>query len=237
MKHFWSNSASLLALAIGLVWTGNLSAQSVQTFDHVFFTGEELMLVTNGQATAARQNFRLPTGATVTTNGVFMRTPGTEREMPTGKRLTLDEFWLADDGRLYRMAEHYMLIERRLFRVRDGSLLPVRSAVNLPNGLSLSTAGTIRSSRGRFVRLQDGQMIGLDGSRFAATDHVWMRNGRVTLIKDGSVISLKGSRLIVMSDGTRVYADGRVKPATGRILQLRDGQRVSLPGARLPVLR
>ncbi|MCL5097876.1 MAG: hypothetical protein M1608_10205, partial [Candidatus Omnitrophica bacterium] len=214
---------------------GNPAAvQGLQTLDYLFAKDNEVFVVKNAHRTRLTNELQLPHGLTVLTNGVVRTAGGQKKKLPPMRKLTFDGFWFMDEGLFYPFQDHYMLIHRQLYLVKDGILEPVQRAISFSDGTRLQPDGTIYTPDGRIVRMQDGQMVALDGRRLPATDQVMMKDGKVILFKDGSLLSLPPGRVMMMSDGTRVFGDGQIVRSNGQQFELQNGQRLPLPGAVMP---
>jgi hypothetical protein len=148
----------------------------------------------------------------------------------------LDGFWLGQDGTLIYFKPHYLLKARTLLMVKSGLFDRVGRDVTFRNGSVLRTDGTLLTAYQRVIRLQDGQMLGLNGEAIPALDHVMMVDGRLVLQKDGSIIPLPPVSLIGMSEGTRVTGTGIIIKPNGEQITLADGQRLTLEGAAMTSL-
>ena len=129
--------------------------------------------------------------------------------------MSLDGFWMGEDGTLLVFKPHYLFKERMLFFVESGVLTKVDQDVTLKNGAVLCTDATLLTPSGRLVRLDDGYMLTANGDPISGLDHVAIADGKLVLQKDGSIIPLPVVSTIGMSDGTRVRGDGLVTWSSG----------------------
>ena len=220
---------------LGQVQYDVLQAQVLKTMDYLVMKGGEVVVVADGQPVRLNAEMALTPTLKVSTNGV-LHVRGKERMLRDGQKLTLDGFWLANDGMLIQVDDHYMLKDGKLNFVRDGKFTPVNQEVVFQNGTRLGTDGAVMTSRGGVVRLQDGQMLTPEGATLPALDHVMKKDGKIVLQKDGSILGLPPARLMVMSEGTKVKGDGTIVMREGKTFVLAEGQRLTLEGAVMPKL-
>jgi hypothetical protein len=146
--------------------------------------------------------------------------------------VSLDGFWMNDDGMLVQFKPHYMMKDRGLMFVEDGIFTRVDHDVVFKNGTVLRTDGVVMTRDQRMIRLQDGQALTAEGKTLPALDQVMMSNGTLVLQKDGSIVALPAGRTMGMSDGTKVQGGG-VITRSGEQVMLKEGQRLVLDGAAM----
>jgi hypothetical protein len=225
----------LIAALLGLVGiSGVAKAQEIKSLDFVMRKGDAVFVVTNRQSTLLDHDLILTPELKVMTNGIIKVSPGEEKKLLEGCKLTLDGFWLNDDGMLAQFKPHYILKDRGLFLVEDGIYRKANEEIAFKNGALLRTDGTVVTPGGGMIRLQDGQGLTAEGQTLHALDHIMMNNGKLVLQKDGSIVDLPSGRTIGMSDGTKVTGDGLVTKRSGEQIQLREGQRLTVDGAAMP---
>jgi hypothetical protein len=212
----------------------SLHAQELRNLDHVIKKDGSVFVVTNNQSTLLESDLVLANGLKVMTNGVIKSAGDKKTILKEGRRLSLDGYWMNDDGMFVQFDPHYVIKDRGLYFVQDGVFTRLDHDVTFKNGTLLKTDGTVFTADQRMVRLQDGQALTVDGSALAAQDFVSVINGRLILQKDGSIIDLPVGRTIGMSDGTQINASGIVTRRSGQQIMLKNGQRLILEGAAMP---
>jgi hypothetical protein len=222
-------ASSAVCLAI-LPWV--LQGQVLKNMDYLVMKGGQVQIVTNGQALRIDEEIVLTPALKITTNGV-LRVGTKEKMLREGQKLTLDGLWLANDGMLIQFEDHYMFRNGKLWFVQEGAFALVTHDVVFPNGTRLRTDGLVATSS-RLFRLQDGQMLTLEGASLPALDYVMKKDGKIVLQKDGSILAFPPSRLIIMSDGTQVRGDGTIVMQSGQTFVVEEGERLTLEGAAMP---
>lgn len=225
---------ALLALAVAQAVTG---AQGLTDMSHVVLRGRQVFVVTNDHPVLLQRELTLTPDLTVATNGVVRITGGGERQLPEGRKVSLDGFWMNDDGVLAYFKPHYTVRDGRMCYVEDGVFAPLTEAVTFNNGLTLRPDGTVVTPSRREIRLQDGHTLSANGEPLQALDHVQIRQGKLVLQKDGSLVPLPPGRTIGMSDGTKVQASGLITRRSGEQFTLAEGQRLTVEGAAMPPLK
>jgi hypothetical protein len=220
----------MLAFVLGWLGADRAQAQELKTMNYVTVKNGKAYMVTNSESVLLEKTFTITPELKLTTNGVLKLGGDKEEKLPEGRRITLDGFWWQSDGTLVQFQPHYLLKERKLYLVKSGVFSPVEQNVSFNNGVTLQTDGSIVTSDGRLIRLQDGQMLTTSGQTLAALDHVMMINGKLILQKDGSLIPIAPITAIGMSDGTSVAATGVITKPNGEQITLEEGQRLTLPG-------
>lgn len=208
--------------------------QQFRTMDYVINQGGKMFMMTNGQSLLLAGEVALPPDIKIQTNGVVTIAGVKATTMPPGRKVTLDGFWINDDGLLIYFKPHYLFKDRGLYWVKDGVLSRLDQAVTFPNGAVLNTEGKLLTSSQQLVRLQDGQALTPDCRPVPALDHAMVSNGRFILQKDGSIIPLGSESTIGMTDGTRIMGKGLIIPPGGQPIQLKEGQRLVLEGPVMP---
>jgi hypothetical protein len=224
----------LWSVLLGLAGLQPLSfAQEIRTMDYVALKDGKVVVFQKGEPKVLDHDLTLTPELTVLTNGNLHITGTKDVPLPPGRKLTLDGFWLGEDGMLASFGPHYIVKDRVLYFVREGQYQPVDQEVIFANGLHLRPDGTVLTPDQRVIRLQDGQGLTAAGTNLAALDHIMMINSKLVLQKDGSLISLPAG-VMGMSDGTKVTPEGEVTPPGGAPFLLKNGQRVTVPGPIMP---
>jgi len=210
-----------------------LHAHALKTMDYVTMKDGRVYLIENNESAFLEQPLKLTPQLTVLTNGTIKIAGDGEEELNENRRVTLDGFWLNDDGTLVSFQPHYMIKDRVLYFVKSGVFKRVDQDVTFGNGIVLRTDGALLIPDGRLIRLQDGQMLTVTGQTIPALDQVMMIDGKLVLQKDGSIIPLPVRSTIGMSDGTTVTGNGLITRPTGEQFMLDQGQRLTLDGAAM----
>jgi hypothetical protein len=227
--------STVSVLILTLVGTPEeIRAQAVATTGYVTRKAGLVYAVENGQSALLNRPLSLTPELTVLTNGVITIASDGEEELAEGRRVSLDGFWMGEDGTLLVFKPHYLFKERMLFFVESGVLTKVDQDVTLKNGAVLCTDATLLTPSGRLVRLDDGHMLTVNGDPIPGLDHVAIADGKLVLQKDGSIIPLPVVSTIGMSDGTRVRGDGLITWPSGYEFMLSEGQRLTVEGAAMP---
>jgi hypothetical protein len=208
-------------------------AQSIRSMDYVVNTGGVIWVVVNNRSELLEKNLILTDDLKVMTNGVIQIKGEGEVEFAEGRKVSLDGFWINDDGLLVRFKPHFMLKDNTLFFVEQGLFTRVRSDVAFKSGDVLRTDGTVMTRDQRIIRLQDGQALMPDGKALPALDHIMIINGKLVLQKDGSIIPLPLVSTMGMSEGTKVKGDGIITSQSGEQFNLNEGQRLIVAGAAM----
>jgi hypothetical protein len=208
-------------------------AEELRTMDYVVFKEGQVHVVREGESTILEKPLELTQQLTVLTNGTIKVAGGQEKKLPPGRKLTLDGFWLNDDGMLAQFPPHYVLKDRVAYFVKEGIFKKLDHEVVFSTGNRLEPDGTVLTTSGKMIRLQDGQGLTAEGASLPALDHIMMIQGKLVLQKDGSIIGLPAG-VMGMSDGTKVTPTGLVTLTSGEEFVLKDGQRLTVPGAAMP---
>src|SRR6266404_2614415 len=231
-----SRIAMRTVIRYALLWLALIpfvaKAQELKNLDYITMKGGEVFVVKSDQPEKLDKELDLPGGLSVSTNGV-VKTQGKEVELKEGQKLTLDGYWLGDDGLLVPFQDHYTLKDGKVYFVQNGMFKPVNEEVVFKNGVRLKTDGTINTSSGMVLRLQSGQMLSPDGEPLQAKDHVMMKDGKLLIQRDGAFVTLAPGTLMGMSDGTKVKSDGTIITQGGQTFTLKEGDRLTLDGAAM----
>ena len=222
--------AVLFCLAGALL---TIQAQEIRTMDYIVNMGGRVFVVTNNQSALLEHEFILTTDLNVMTNGIIKIKGDGQVKLQEGRKVSLDGFWMNDDGVLAQFKPHYMMKDGGLMFVEDGIFTRVDHAVVFKNGTVLGTDGVVLTRDQRMTRLQDGQALTVEGKTLPALDQVMMSNGNLVLQKDGSIVALPAGRTIGMSDGTKVQGGGVITRKSGEQVMLKEGQRLVLDGAAM----
>lgn len=199
---------------------------------YVYNKGGQVFIVTNSLSHLLEKELALTPQLTVLTNAILKVSGAADRKLVEGRKLTLDGFWLGEDGLLSQFNEHYIMKDRVLFFVQEGVFNRVDREVIFPNGIRLRADATVLTPDGKVIRLQDGQGLSTAGKTLQAIDHVMFLGGKLVLQKDGSLIGLPAG-VMGMSDGTKISASGLITTRSGAQFTLKEGQRMTLPGAAM----
>jgi len=213
-----------------------VQAQELKNLDYITKKGGDIFVVKNDVPEKLDTELALPAGLSVSTNGI-VKMQGKEVELKDGQKMTLDGYWLGDDGLLVPFQDHYTLKDGKVYFVQNGMFKPVTEDVVFKNGTRLKTDGTINTSGGMVLRLQSGQVLSPDGEPLQAKDHVMMKDGKLLIQRDGAFVTLAPGTLMGMSDGTKVKSDGTIIAQSGQTFTLKEGERVTLDGAAMPKLK
>jgi len=211
------------------------SAQELKNLDHVTLKGGEVFVVKKDVPEKLETDFDLGAGLTVSTNGI-VKAQGKEVELKEGQKLTLDGFWLGDDGTLVPFQDHYTVRDGKLFLVKAGMFTSVDQEVVFKNGIRLKTDGTVNTRNGTVARLQNGQALTIDGEPLQSKDHIVMKDKKLLIQRDGGIVTIAPGVTMGMSDGTKVKSDGTITTLSGQTFTLKDGDRLTVDGAALPKL-
>lgn len=214
----------------------SIPAQELKNLDYITLKSGEVLVVKGDVSEKLDKDLALPGGLSVSTNGI-VKVDGKEVELKDAQKLTLDGYWLGDDGLLVPFQDHYTLKDGKVYFVQNGMFKPVNEDVVFKNGIRLKTDGTINTSSGMVVRLQSGQMLSPDGEPLQAKDHVIMKDGKLQIQRDGAIVTLAPGTLMGMSDGTKVKSDGTIITHSGQTFVLKEGERLTLDGAAMPKLK
>jgi hypothetical protein len=237
MKTRAAHAFWILITGLSLIASpGDVEAQSLRTTGYVTLRDGQAYVVLNNKSTLLEHPLSLTPELTVLTNGVITISGDTPERLTENRRVSLDGFWLGQDGTFIFFKPHYLMKARMLLFVKSGLFTRVDQDVTFRNGSILRTDGTILTADQRIIRLQDGQMLGLNGDPIPALDHIMIVDGRLVLQKDGSIIPLPEVSLIGMSEGTRLTGTGMIIKPNGDQVALSDGQRLTLAGAAMTSL-
>ncbi len=221
-------------LALSLFGTSlGLQAERVRSTAYLTTEGGKVYVVAEHRTELLKRPLALTSELTITTNGVIKISGDGEEQLREGRAITLDGFWIGDDGTLLAFQPHYLMKDRVLYSVKSGVKAVLEQDVAFANGNVLRTDGTLLTSDYRVIRLQDGQRLAFTGETIPALDHVMIKDGSLVLQKDGSIIPLPVVSRIGMSDGTVVSGAGLITLPTGEQITLAEGQRVTLDGAAM----
>ena len=213
-----------------------VSAQELKNLDYVTLKGGEVFVVKGDVPEKLDKDIELSGGLSVSTNGT-VKMQGKEVELKEGQKLTLDGYWLGDDGLLVPFQDHYTVRDSKVYFVQNGMLKPVSEEVVFKNGIRLKTDGNINTSGGMVVRLQNGQMLTAEGEPLQAKDQIMMKDGKLLIQRDGAIVTIAAGTLMGMSDGTKVKSDGTITTLSGQTFTLKEGERFTIDGAALPKLK
>jgi hypothetical protein len=193
-------------------------------------------MIPHHQSALLEHEFILTADLKVMTNGTIQITSGGEIQLQEGRKVSMDGFWMNDDGTLVQFKPHYLVKERELFFVEDGVFTRVDHDLTFYNGAVLGTDGIVTTRDQRKFQLQDGQALTADGKTLPALDQVMMINGQLVLQKDGSIVPLPIVSTMGMSEGTRVKGNGMITSPNGSQFTLKEGQRIILAGAAMSAI-
>ena len=211
-------------------------AQDLKNLDYVTLKGGAVLVVKSDVPEKLETDLVLPGGLTVSTNGV-VKMDGKEAELKEGQKLTLDGYWQGDDGLLEPFQDHYMVRDGKVYFFQNGMSKPVNEEVVFKNGVRLKTDGTINTSSGTVVRMQNGPMLTPDGEPLQGKDHIMMKDGKLLIQRDGAIVTLGPGTLMGMSEGTKVKSDGTIITPGGQTFVLKEGQRLTVDGTAMPKLK
>jgi hypothetical protein len=220
--------------ALFLLVSGHCSAfaQELKNLDHITLKSGEVVVVKSDVPEKLEADLEIPGGVTVSTNGI-VKADGKEIELKEGQKLTLDGYWLGDDGTLVLFPDHYTVRDGKVFLVKGGIFTSVDQEVVFKNGTRLKTDGNVNTTGGKVMRLQNGQSLTLEGQPLQEKDHVIMKDKKLLIQRDGGIVTIAPGVTMGMSDGTKVKSDGAITTLGGQTFTLKEGQRLTLDGATL----
>jgi hypothetical protein len=210
------------------------SAAPNAAIERVFKKSDKVYVVQNGQESEIREEIVLPDDIKVKTNSTFRVQGGKIRTLLEGQSLSADGWLTSPNGSVVPVIDHVLMQSGHAVLVKDGEDVPITQTLTLGNQTTVEPDGSIRTPDGRSVRLLDGQMYKLDGTRIPTKDTISLQNGQVTVQKDGSVFNVAPNRSLMMNDGTKVFGDGRVLSRDGTPTTLVEGQILVVPGVITP---
>jgi hypothetical protein len=172
-------------------------------------------------------------------NGIIVMKSG-EYKLPTGQRMKLKNGEILNSkGQLLLMMDQVVNIDGMMMKdgkmmvVKDGTLSPMDSDMNLNSADKATKDGLITKQDGSTIQLREGEMINMDGTlmrrkdEMMAMDGVTMRNGKMMKYDNGRLIPM--DKEITMPSG-KVGLDGTVTLKDGSKVILKDGDIMSQKG-------
>lgn len=229
MKHHTLTAIVGIAL-LGTVGIGTLStAQDPVPVQRVTMKDGQMYALTGGSMALMKAEVELPQALRVMTNGTYTVKGGKVRSFKEGQSLGADGMLTSPDGSIVPVFDHVVMRAGQPRIMRDGNLSALSSAVTLADGTRITPDGFVEK-QGRRLRLLDGQIFRLDGTKVPAKDTITLRNGKVTVQKDGSLLHVAPGRSLMMNDGTKVFGDGTVVLKDGTRKQLAEGEILTVEG-------
>src|SRR5687768_1155001 len=116
----WIVALAVIALSLRVG-----STQQIRPMDYYLVQEGKIVLMKGGKGEPVEQEVTLPNNFKLTTNGMMVVQPGTEKPLKANQRVTVDGFWLAADGQLTVLEDHFAVSNGKLVMVKEGVAQPV----------------------------------------------------------------------------------------------------------------
>jgi hypothetical protein len=225
----------ILLIISGILITCQGWAQDCKILrEAVLMKDNKLMSVTkDGQLVPMEEeSTEMSNGLVVMKNGDYKLATGQKMKLKNGEVITEKGQFMILMDQVVNL-DGVMMKDGKMMMVKDGTLSPMNSDMNLNSTDKATKDGLITKADGSTIQLRDGEMMNMDGSlmrrkdEMMAMDGVTMRNGKMMKYNNGGLIPM--DKEITMPSG-KVGLDGTVTLKDGSKVMMKDGDIMSQKG-------
>ena len=74
--------------------------------------------------------------------------------------------------KMHQTKDYIVMKDGKMHLVKGGNITSLENYMTLPNGTTISTTGTVKSSEGTILQLKEGEKLDLDGKMMMKTDEM-----------------------------------------------------------------